>query len=786
MAHPERWVVVGDGVSTATLERLAERGGASVAGTISPLPRRAGGIDKLQIFEELQRLGATRAVLGQSLSPQADLAELVADFRALGVSVSIVPSIVDQLEYAGLAPQELAGVPMFGVHALAPLRRENHESEDRNRVATHTVPRVSVVIPTKNEAENLPHVLPRLPADLHEVILVDAHSTDATVETARRLCPEVRVVTQTGNGKGNALQSGFAAVTGDVVVMLDADGSADPAEIPQFVAALQQGCDFAKGSRTLPGGGSTDITRLRDLGNQGLTKVVNLLFGTRFTDLCYGYNAFWAHCLPHISLDVSGFEVETAINLRVVKAGLTLAEIPSVEHSRLHGRTNLNTFRDGFRVLQTILKEWRTSYALQRCSPGRPTPDCRPCCGGRPMMRTWSFAATSGPSRPEAVAVSEVGDNRVGESPVTRNQSIQGASSRSNESPSAREVGREGVKAAVSVVICAYAEERWDCLIEAVRSVEHQTDPAREVIVVIDHNEQLLERTRRELPRATVIANCGERGAGGARNAGVEAASGSIIAFLDDDAVATPDWIEEMHGPLAQPNVLGVGGEVLPHWQAATPRWFPSEFGWVLGCSYRGLPESTSPIRNPMAGNMAVRKGVFLALGGYRSGHGNVQFDSRDLQGGKRLRFVTRQSGCEETDLCIRALRRWPGSVWIYHPPMRVHHRVPRSRLSWSYFLARCNDEGLAKATVVVAQSGAEIGLSTERSYVFRTLVDGVWRGIEDSLKGDPWGLARASAIIIGFSVTAFGYLRGRVGSIARAPFSRWAPSPTLEEGSRR
>ncbi|HLJ67035.1 MAG TPA: glycosyltransferase family 2 protein [Chloroflexota bacterium] len=218
-------------------------------------------------------------------------------------------------------------------------------------------PRVSVVIPALNEARNLPHVLTRLPFDVYEVVLVDGHSVDLTMEVARALYCDVRFVRQDGYGKGNALACGFAACRGDIIVMLDADGSADPGEIPRFVDALCRGADFAKGSRFLPGGGSSDITRLRRLGNWGLNSLVNLLYGTRYTDLCYGYNAFWVHCLPRINVDCDGFEVETLINVRIAKAGLRVSEVPSYEGLRIHGVSNLNAVRDGWRVLMTIVRE---------------------------------------------------------------------------------------------------------------------------------------------------------------------------------------------------------------------------------------------------------------------------------------------------------------------------------------------------------------------------------------------------------------------------------------------
>ncbi len=233
-------------------------------------------------------------------------------------------------------------------------------------------PRVSVVIPALNEARNLEHVFAALPAGLHEVIVVDGHSVDGTPDIARQLLPDVRIVTQTRTGKGNALACGFAAATGDIIVMIDADGSTDPAEIPNFVAALTSGADFAKGSRFAPGpgAGSSDITPLRKLGNRMLGMVVNAMFGTRYSDLCYGYNAFWARHVPVFELTVNspgqrsvwgdGFEIETLLNLRAATAGLAIAEVPSFEHARIHGTSNLNTFRDGQRVLRTILIErWR-------------------------------------------------------------------------------------------------------------------------------------------------------------------------------------------------------------------------------------------------------------------------------------------------------------------------------------------------------------------------------------------------------------------------------------------
>jgi glycosyltransferase involved in cell wall biosynthesis len=246
-------------------------------------------------------------------------------------------------------------------------------------------PKVSVVIPALNEARNLPHVFSGLPPALHEVIIVDGHSVDDTVDTARRLRPDVRIVKQSRRGKGNALACGFAAATGDIIAMVDADGSADPAEIPQFVEALLEGADFAKGTRFALGGGSSDITRLRRLGNRFLSGLVNILCGTKYSDLCYGYNVFWRQrCVPVFDLDAEspvpvdgtrlwgdGFEIETLINIRIAWAGLAVTEVGSYEHPRIHGVSNLNALSDGWRVLRTILVE-RFYYCRKRgASRGR-------------------------------------------------------------------------------------------------------------------------------------------------------------------------------------------------------------------------------------------------------------------------------------------------------------------------------------------------------------------------------------------------------------------------------
>ena len=218
-------------------------------------------------------------------------------------------------------------------------------------------PTVSVVIPTLNEAANLPHVLGRLPEGIDQLVMVDGGSTDGTVEVARSLRPEALILDQDGHGKGDALRCGFAAASSDIIVMLDADGSTDPSEIPRFVAALVTGADFAKGTRFVTGGGSSDITSLRRFGNRVLSAAVNLLFGVRYSDLCYGYNAFWTKHVDAINVDCDGFEVETLMNIRAHRAGFHVIEVPSFERDRIHGESNLSVHRDGWRVLKTIVRE---------------------------------------------------------------------------------------------------------------------------------------------------------------------------------------------------------------------------------------------------------------------------------------------------------------------------------------------------------------------------------------------------------------------------------------------
>lgn len=298
-----------------------------------------------------------------------------------------------------------------------------------------------------------------------------------------------------------------------------------------------------------------------------------------------------------------------------------------------------------------------------------------------------------------------------------------------------------------SVVICAYTAERWGQLVAAVRSVQAQTAVPQQVVVVVDHNESLLGRARRELPGVTTVPNREARGLSGARNSGVAVATGEVVAFLDDDAVAEPEWLERLLARYGDPAVLGVGGSIDPDWVDGRPAGFPAEFQWVVGCSYRGLPTTAAPVRNLVGANMSVRRDVLQRAGGFRSGIGRVG----------RLPV-----GCEETELCIRARNLFPAGEFVFEPAARVAHVVPASRTSWRYFRARCYGEGISKARVSSA-AGPRDALSSERTYTLRTLPAGLVRSLAEGVRGDRSGLQRAAAIAGGLMLTTAGYLVGTV-----------------------
>ncbi len=298
----------------------------------------------------------------------------------------------------------------------------------------------------------------------------------------------------------------------------------------------------------------------------------------------------------------------------------------------------------------------------------------------------------------------------------------------------------------VSVVVCAHTERRFAELLGAVESVRAQTVPAREIIVVIDHNPELLARATLALPDVQVVENAGRQGAGEARNSGVNVASGTILGFLDDDAMASPTWIEQGVRAFDDDTVMGVGGTITPAWEGEPRRWFPAEFNWTIGCTYPGLPTAPAPVRNLIAANMFLRRSLFEDLGGFRVGFGKTKG----------------RSGVEETDLCLRANQRWPDRIWLYDPAVLVHHRVPEDRLRLSYFIARCYDEGVAKAALV-GFLGSEDGLAAERVYTRRTLPRGFAGGLWATLSGrDLMGASRSAAIVVGLGATVAGYLRGR------------------------
>jgi GT2 family glycosyltransferase len=294
----------------------------------------------------------------------------------------------------------------------------------------------------------------------------------------------------------------------------------------------------------------------------------------------------------------------------------------------------------------------------------------------------------------------------------------------------------------VSVVICAYSDERFGDLAAAIESVQAQTIGVPQIVVAVDRNAALLARVQEAFPSVIAVPNTHHPGAGGARNSGVAAASGNILVFIDDDVKTEPDWLGRLLEVFHQPDILGAGGGILPLWATDRPRWFPEEFDWVVGCTYVGLPTETASVRNVISANMAVRREVFEGIDGFLAGFGKQGSASEP----------------EETEFCIRALERWPSRRWLYVPAAVVHHRVTDERETWRYFLTRCKNEGKGKARMTGhAQVGGE--LSSERRYATRVLPLGVMRGLLTGIRGDLSGPAKAAAIVIGFAVTAAAYV---------------------------
>jgi len=305
-----------------------------------------------------------------------------------------------------------------------------------------------------------------------------------------------------------------------------------------------------------------------------------------------------------------------------------------------------------------------------------------------------------------------------------------------------------------SAVICVYTEDRWDQINAAIDSVRAQTLPSAEIVIVVDHNPVLYKRLVAVMPDVRVVENREAQGLSGGRNTGASLTRGEIIAFLDDDATAHPDWLKYLAEAYANPDITGVGGLTLPNWQTARPPWMPEEFYWVIGASYKGMPPSGAPVRNLHGGNMSFRREVFDLVGGFQTGIGRTA-DKLPL-------------GCEETLFCIRLGQLAPGSLLVMEHRAKIFHFASDGRCRFSYFLSRCYAEGISKA-LVTAIVGRD-GLSEERSYTTRTLPLGVARGVADLFRGDPAGLGRAGAIIIGLGVTTAGYLKSRLD---RAPQPR-------------
>lgn len=303
----------------------------------------------------------------------------------------------------------------------------------------------------------------------------------------------------------------------------------------------------------------------------------------------------------------------------------------------------------------------------------------------------------------------------------------------------------------ISVIICVYTMERWDELVAAVKSAQQQNTPPLEVIVVVDHHSLLLQRVRAHLPEVVAVANQEPQGLSGARNSGIAVARGSLIAFLDDDAIADPDWLTYFSASCEDPDVLGVGGFVEPYWLGKRPSWFPEEFYWVVGCSYKGLPQTLTPVRNPYGGCTCIRREVFATIGGFRNEMGR--------KGAQPL-------GGEETELSIRARQYWPWRTFLYEPRARIRHRISPQRGRFRYFLSRCYAEGLSKA-VISRSVGISDGLASERTYTLRTLPQGVARGVRDGVAHlDLASFQRAGAIIVGLATTATGYLAGIISQL--------------------
>jgi glucosyl-dolichyl phosphate glucuronosyltransferase len=298
-----------------------------------------------------------------------------------------------------------------------------------------------------------------------------------------------------------------------------------------------------------------------------------------------------------------------------------------------------------------------------------------------------------------------------------------------------------------TIAVCTHSDNRWMTLERAVSMTTKQMRPDDELMVVVDHNDKLLERCREYLGGCSVVSNRHARGLSGARNTAVEEAHGSIIVFLDDDAVPLDGWLDALRAPYSDERVHGVGGHIIPCWPGGKPRWFPEEFLWIVGCSHRGLPRSQHQVRNLVGANMSFRKSAFEHAGWFVETMGRV---------------ATRPLGCEETEFSIRLTKANPAAILLYQPTAQVQHHVSRQRKSLRYFARRCWAEGLSKAEVS-KRVGSSSALSVERHYVSQVLPQAIWRGLRDWAGGDVGGAARSGAIFLGLAVTSAGYCAGTV-----------------------
>lgn len=319
--------------------------------------------------------------------------------------------------------------------------------------------------------------------------------------------------------------------------------------------------------------------------------------------------------------------------------------------------------------------------------------------------------------------------------------------------------------ASVAVVVCAYTDDRWSALQQAYESLLRQTRHVDEIVVVVDHNPELLRRARNRLDRALVLANAHERGLSGARNTGIEASTAAQVLFLDDDAEAGTGWVAALSSVLSQPDVVGVGGTAQPRWPAAgRPSWFPEPFLWVVGCSYEGLPTVEQDIRNPIGASMGFRREALLLGGGFSSRIGRV---------GKH------PVGCEETELSIRVRQADPSARVVHVPDAVVQHAVSDDRVALRYFVRRCWWEGRSKA-IVSATVGRADSLSAEGDYVRSTLPRAAARDLRRLLSGERAAAARVGVLALGLATTVVGYVRGAVEIAVRRPAGTDAPAPPV------